>query len=176
MSSFTENNLSDVIQGLLFRISTGEFGPPDTLSTCCEHLTHALSVTTNLNNQDDLIIDSNSSDINQLDNTLVVGNINNWICIYCTYENNISSNICEMCLKSKSNNGDNESIQIVNDNDVNDNDVNNNDVNNNMWECLHCTFINHSIIDDCSMCGKSKNDIQNNLAGFNVNNDLENEF
>jgi hypothetical protein len=170
MSSFVKNNLSEEIQGLLFRISTGEFGPQETLSTCCEHLTHALSVTTNLNDQDDLIIDSNSPDINQLDNTLVVGNTNNWICIYCTYENNISSDICEMCLKSKLNNQNNESIQIVN------NDVNNNDINNNMWECLHCTFINHSFIDDCSICGKSKNDIQTNLAGFNVNNDLENEF
>ena len=35
---------------------------------------------------------------------------------------------------------------------------------------------NVCIIDVCSTCSKSKNDIQTNLAGFSVNNDLENEF
>ena len=108
MSSFVENNISEEIQGLLFRISTGEFGSPDTLSSCSEYLTHALSFTTALDEQN---------------NSIHSDNTNHWLCNYCTYENNISCDICEMCLKSNLYNPENESNQ--------------NNVDNNVWECLH---------------------------------------
>ena len=161
MTSFTVNSLSDEIQGLLFRISTGEFGSPNTLSVCSEHLTHALSVC-DINTRHLEASGATKSDepdipniSDELDN-IVDSGTNIWSCSHCTYENNISNNICEMCLKSKLL----DTLESSTD----------------VWKCLHCTLINNSIIDLCSICGKSKDDIPVNLTGFNVNKNLENEF
>jgi len=167
MTSFIENNLSDEIQGLLFRISTGEFGPVDSLSDCCEYLTHALSVANiceaqnSINNDHERIDNIESSGSSKSNDDLEILDINNWICVFCTFENNISSDICEMCLKSNVDISDNESKNI-------DTDIS--------WKCKHCTFINNSTSTICSICSKTNNDIQTNLTGFDVNNDLENVF
>ena len=117
-------SVNSEIQILLFRISTGEFGSPDTFVECIEHLTNAMNVLINTricehctfeNDDDNEICEmcsktlklSQDEELNQylLNQSLLSGGTKsdntNWQCIHCTFINNAPSNLCSVCNKTQ---------------------------------------------------------------------------
>ena len=108
-------SVNSEIQILLFRISTGEFGSPDTFIECIDHLTNALNVLTNSricehctfenhDNNEICNMCSKTLKMSQDENHTLLGggtksDNTEWECMHCTFVNNVPSNLCSVCDK-----------------------------------------------------------------------------
>lgn len=180
--------LNNEIQGVLFRISTGEFGSPETFQECIKHLTNALSVCTVLEvskteEYDDGDNDKPSAPLTTDATTNVAATSASktsasnsmWVCEQCTFENSHSNPICEMCSRT-------DQMALIEQymNHVSIDDTNNirgeTKHDTYEWECIHCTYINNTPTNICHICQKTHDDMPIGLTGFGHNIDLDGEF